>query len=137
MATETWAELAGYAIFPMGGAPGVYVIYDHRGNPKYVGSSDRVWGRLGDKHVSGDNSHAIQRAYLLAIPDKEKRVSFIQKHIKVHIVETSSLAEAVDLENRLIAKYRPSWNIKGIAGKRKTDAGVSEPFDPEFMQPYI
>lgn len=135
---EAWNELVGLEAFPMGGKPGVYVILDHRKRPKYVGKSDRVWGRLGDKHVSGsEKSHAIQRAYREAIPDKKSRTEFIRDYVSAYIIETESLLEAENLEQKLIRKYEPAWNVQGIPGKKVSSPGVLEPYDEEFMQAYV
>jgi hypothetical protein len=44
--------------------PGVYIIIDERMEACYVGTATRsLRDRVLSKHVSGDESHAIQRAY--------------------------------------------------------------------------
>lgn len=56
---------------------GVYVLYDETDNVVYVGQAA---GRAGlkdrfGKHISGDSSHAAQRALLAKIPEKPERNS--------------------------------------------------------------
>ena len=62
-------------------ATGVYVLYDESGNVVYVGQAA---GRAGlkdrfGKHISGDKSHAAQRALLAKIPEKPERNKYIRE----------------------------------------------------------
>jgi len=130
-----WEEFFEVERHPLGGPPGVYVIYDHRGAPKYVGSSDRVWDRLGGKHLAGSDTHAVQRAYKLALPDRIKRRAFLKRYVKISYIETETVDEAKEIESRLISKYEPAWNLSGIRGRKEQD--TYEEYDYDFMAEYV
>ena len=62
--------------------PGVYAL-SWDGNIQYVGEAKGRGGlrdRLLNKHISGDDSHAIQRAFMDAFPDRGER--------RLHIIES-------------------------------------------------
>jgi hypothetical protein len=133
-----WEEFEGRQLHPFGDPEaGVYVVYAHRGEPKYVGSTDRLWDRLGSKHVAGDDGHAVQRAFSKAIPDRKARRAFLRRYLKVSYVETSTLEEAKALEHQLLKKYKPAWNIRGIAGRTVESECLYERYDDEYMKEYV
>jgi len=93
--------------------PGAYIIYDHNGQPSYVGEAKGSGGlqdRLLRKHLSGDDSHAIQRAYNEKFPDRATRRNYIKKNVSVCWVETADAHTAVALERILILMLKPRWN---------------------------
>ena len=64
---------------------GVYMLYDEEEMVRYVGKatgSSGLQDRLLRKHVSGDESHAIQRAYVKRFPDRSKRRIFIKEKVR-------------------------------------------------------
>jgi excinuclease UvrABC nuclease subunit len=95
--------------------PGAYVIYDHNGDPGYVGEAKGSGGlrdRLLSKHLSGDDNDAIQRAYKADYPDREERRDFIRKNVSVRWVETDNANSASAIERLLIQILDPPWNRK-------------------------
>jgi excinuclease UvrABC nuclease subunit len=83
--------------------PGVYIIIDEKGNDCYVGKATRsLRDRVLSKHVSGDESHAIQRAYKDQFPDRVERRRFIRDNMRVKWLQVADQIKIVDLERLLI-----------------------------------
>jgi hypothetical protein len=113
------SDLLSAPAVPLGSAdppsePGIYALV-HEGKIKYVGEaigSKGLRDRLLSKHVSGDDSHTLQRVFAGEYPDRILR----REHIKVHVhakwrcVPDRPTASVV--ERLLIWAMRPEWNIK-------------------------
>jgi hypothetical protein len=92
---------------------GVYVLYDHEDLLAYVGlakGSKGLWDRLTKKHISGDESHAAQRAYMDRFPDRAARRAFIKEHVKARWTQINDAARATELEPFLRWIFRPPWD---------------------------
>ncbi len=79
----------------------------------YIGEakgSKGLRGRLLSKHLSGDDNHAIQRAFKEQFPDRFLR----REHMKVHVcarwLVVPDPARTSALERLLIWLYKPEWN---------------------------
>ena len=91
---------------------GVYILLVE-GKVMYVGEAKGSSGlrdRLLRKHLSGDDNHAIQRAFKTEFPDRLLRREHIKntvhaKWITIHEKETVSIVERL-----LIWLLRPAWN---------------------------
>jgi excinuclease UvrABC nuclease subunit len=95
--------------------PGAYIIYDERDSLCYIGEAKGSGGlrdRLLSKHLSGDDKHAIQRAYKDSHPDRSLRRDYIKKHVRVQWVETKDANTALAVERLLILMFDPPWNQK-------------------------
>jgi excinuclease UvrABC nuclease subunit len=95
--------------------PGAYIIYDHQEQLAYIGEAKGSGGlkdRLLSKHLSGDDNHAIQRAYKESWPDRQQRREYIKSNIRVRWVETPDANTAVALERLAILVFDPPWNKK-------------------------
>lgn len=78
----------------------VYLLWGvNPGAPLYVGQSANVFGRIG--------SH-------LGNPERRPYVKSVQ------LIRCPNEAKMMELESRLIHKYSPSWNIKGVDKSRTT-----------------
>jgi hypothetical protein len=81
----------------------------------YVGEAKGSGGlrdRLLSKHVSGDDSHAIQRAYLTSFPDRLLRRDHIRTNVLARWVEIADPDRAAAVERVLICMLGPEWNKK-------------------------
>jgi len=98
-------------------APGVYLFYDERGAPQYVGRSGDLYARVRS-HFSGDHRLA-----------KDRRIT--QQVTRVEWIETAGELGALLNESRLIRELRPvhnrrerraagfySWEWDGALGSR-------------------
>jgi len=95
--------------------PGAYIIYDHENNLSYIGEAKGSGGlrdRLISKHLSGDDSHAIQRAYKTSYPDRTLRREYIKGNVSVRWVATPDANTALAVERLLILMFNPAWNRK-------------------------
>jgi len=82
-------------------SPGVYLVYDARGELIYVGKAKNLRRRLGQyRNAKRRKKHAKMRA-IVADADR------------VEFEGCESELEALLLENRLIQLHRPKWNIAG------------------------
>jgi hypothetical protein len=64
-------------------APGVYIFIDERGRECYVGKATRsLRNRVLSKHLSGDESHALQLAYMERFPDRLERRKFFKSRLR-------------------------------------------------------
>lgn len=95
--------------------PGAYIIYDHDKNLSYIGEAKGSGGlrdRLLNKHLSGDDNHAIQRAYKVSHPERPLRREYIKNNVSVRWVETPDANTALAVERLLILMFSPVWNRK-------------------------
>ena len=95
-------------------ASGVYVLSAGT-EVKYVGEAKGRGGlrdRLLNKHLSGDDNHAIQRAYLSDFPDRSLRRVHIRTNVFARWREISDCDRVTAVERVLICLYRPAWNKK-------------------------
>lgn len=110
---DTGKELFGEANPPR--EPGAYIIYDHESKLSYIGEAKGSGGlrdRLLSKHLSGDDDHAIQRAYKDSYPDRALRREYIKKNVRVRWVATPDANTALAVQRLLILIFNPSWNRK-------------------------
>jgi hypothetical protein len=75
----------------------------------YVGIAANLCDRFR-KHVSGDESHAIQRALAERFVDRTARRSFIKENVRAKWIVQKDPARLADLERLLIWLYQPTWN---------------------------
>jgi len=112
--------------------PGIYLLQDHEGNIRYVGSSKTtLHDRVYSKHVTGsEGMHKLSTAYnvgrIWRDPDdkgtdakiaKKLRTAFIRKHCMARFVTVSpdQTEGIIKVENRVKAFLSPemrSWNEK-------------------------
>ncbi len=95
--------------------PGTYIVYDHENNLSYIGEAKGSGGlkdRLISKHLSGDDNHAIQRAYKWSHPDRGLRREYIKNNVSVRWVATRDANTALAVERLLILMFNPPWNRK-------------------------
>lgn len=81
----------------------------------YVGEAKGSKGlrdRLLSKHMSGDDSHAIQRAYLTDFPDRLVRRDHIRTNVLARWLEIPDRDRVAAVERVLICLCRPAWNQK-------------------------
>jgi hypothetical protein len=65
--------------------PGVY-LFSSDGEILYVGEargSGGLYDRICRKHVSGSDSHPLQRAFMVKFPDRSERREYLKNHIAV------------------------------------------------------
>ena len=92
--------------------PGVYMLLVNQ-DVMYVGEAKGRKGlrdRLLNKHISGDDNHAIQRAFLLDFPDRLVRRGHIRSTVHVRWLPMDDLDRVSVVERALIWLYRPPWN---------------------------
>ncbi len=81
----------------------------------YVGEAKGAKGlrdRLLSKHISGDDSHSIQRAFKLEFPDRGLRRDHIKRTVSVRWLPIANTARVSTVERFLIWLYEPAWNKK-------------------------
>jgi hypothetical protein len=81
----------------------------------YVGEAKGSKGlrdRLLSKHISGDDNHAIQRAYKLDFPDRALRREHIKKTVFARWLPIADPARVSAVEQLPIWLYDPPWNMK-------------------------
>jgi hypothetical protein len=79
----------------------------------YVGKANGRKGlhdRLLSKQISGDDKHAIQRAYKADFPDRALRREHIKKTVFARWVSIADSARVSTVEQLLIWLYDPPWN---------------------------
>jgi hypothetical protein len=79
----------------------------------YVGEakgSEGLRDRILRKHVSGDDTHAAQRAYQLDFPDRRLRREHIKKTVFVQWLPIAGPRRVSAVERLLIWMYDPPWN---------------------------
>lgn len=104
------AVLLGKAMPPS--TSGVY-IFSVGDKITYVGEAKGRKGlkdRLKSKHISGDDNHAVQRAYMLDFPDRLRRREHIKATVFARWAEIDDLERVSAVERLLIRLYRPTWN---------------------------
>jgi excinuclease ABC subunit C len=80
-------------------SPGVYLLKDRTGEVIYVGKAKSLRARV--------------RSYLAETPDDRFRSQFIKARLAdLDVIITDTEKEAVILENNLIKKYRPRYNVR-------------------------
>ncbi len=88
---------------------GVYILFDEYTTIAYVGIAKDLYDRFC-KHISGDESHAIQRALADRLPNRLERRKFIKEHVRAKWLVHSDATRLADLERLLIWLYQPPWN---------------------------
>ena len=88
---------------------GVYVFYDENETISYVGIAANLHDRF-HKHVSGDESHAIQRAYKDRFPDRTLRRRFIKDNVRAKWLILNTPYMCADLERLIIWLLQCPWN---------------------------
>jgi hypothetical protein len=81
----------------------------------YVGEAKGRKGlkdRLTAKHISGDDSHAIQRAFKIEYPDRLIRRDQIKKTVFAQWLEITPDHRVSAVERVLIWMFNPPWNVK-------------------------
>ncbi|MBC7097517.1 excinuclease ABC subunit UvrC [Candidatus Bipolaricaulota bacterium] len=97
-------------------APGVYIFRGAGGEVLYVGKAASLRDRVRSYFQSGS-----------AVPYKVRRLR--QKIADLEIIVTSSVAEALILEDALVKKHRPPFNVKLRDDKRYPYLKITrEPF---------
>ena len=93
-------------------SPGVYGFL-YQGKLRYVGEAKGSKGlsdRIMSKHLSGDESHALQRAFQTRFPDRPARRNFLRRAIQVKWLVVDPPEKIGELERTLIRMHRPEWN---------------------------
>lgn len=93
---------------------GVY-IFSLEDKVMYVGEAKGRNGlkdRLLSKHISGDDSHAIQRAFKEDFPDRKARREQIKTIVHAQWLEISDGLRVSAVERTLIWMFDPPWNVK-------------------------
>lgn len=101
------ATKLGEALPPM--EQGVYVLFDEYGTLTYAGIATNLFDRFR-KHVSGDESHAIQRALAERFPDRTERRKFMKENVSAKWQIIRDPLRLADLERLLIWLNQPIWN---------------------------
>ncbi len=96
-ATERVALQEKVALFPTG--PGVYTFLDGKGQVIYVGKAKNLRARVRSYLRDGDDGRLFYRHLVSGLRD-------------VQCFSTDTEKEALLLENTLIKRHRPRWNIK-------------------------
>ena len=95
--------------------PGVYLLF-RNGEICYVGEAKGSGGlhdRLRNKHVSGDDNHAIQRALRDEFPDRKLRREYIKNNVLATWVVVNDFDAIAVMERILIWLLGcPRWNRK-------------------------
>lgn len=94
--------------------PGVYLL-SVEDFICYVGEAKGSQGlrdRVLSKHVSGDDNHAIQRAYKEQFPNRNDRREFIKSNVYVRWISIHDTPRIAVIERLLIWLLRPQWNKK-------------------------
>ncbi|MFC6791267.1 hypothetical protein ACFQE0_17560 [Methylobacterium komagatae] len=68
--------------------------------------------RLLSKHLSGDDGHAIQRAYLMEFPDRRLRREHIKRTVTARWITIEDGGRVSAVEQVLIWLHDPEWNRK-------------------------
>jgi excinuclease UvrABC nuclease subunit len=89
---------------------GIYVLFDEYTTLTYAGSAANLCDRF-HKHVSGDESHAVQRALADRFPDRSERRTFIKENVQAKWLVISDPIKIADLERLLIWLYQPGYGI--------------------------
>ncbi|MBI1691049.1 hypothetical protein D9Y22_20405 [Methylorubrum sp. DB1722] len=90
---------------------------------KYVGEAKGSKGlkdRLLSKHISGDDSHAIQRAFSTEFPDRTLRRDHIKQTVSARWIAIEDDSRISAVEQVLIWLYDPEWNERERRFRQKT-----------------
>ena len=90
--------------------PGAYILLDEYMTIVYVGIAGNLRDRLVSKHVSGDESHALQRAYADRFQDRSQRREFIKQNVWTKWLPVTDPVRLADLERLLIWLLQPPLN---------------------------
>jgi len=93
---------------------GIYIL-SLEDKVMYVGEAEGRKGlkdRLLSKHISGDDNHAIQRAFKEDFADRTMRREHIKKHVHAQWLEISDELRVSAVERTLIWMFNPPWNVK-------------------------
>jgi hypothetical protein len=93
---------------------GVY-MFVHDSTIVYVGEAEGSGGlydRLLRKHLSGDDNHALQRAFKEQFPNRRERRDHLGNNIHVRWVSISDPDRVAAVERLAIWLFRPPWNKK-------------------------
>lgn len=92
--------------------PGVYMFLMEK-EVMYVGEAKGSGGlrdRIVRKHLSGDDSHVLQRAYRNEYPDRETRREFLRSNIHAKWVVIHDTSRIPIVERIAIWLLKPRWN---------------------------
>lgn len=92
---------------------GVYMFLCD-GEIKYIGEAKGSGGlrdRVLSKHVSGDDSHALQRALHGRFPNRLERREHIKNKVYVKWVAIDSPSRIAVVERVAISLFCPPWNL--------------------------
>jgi len=93
---------------------GVYILRVEN-EVMYVGEAKGSKGlrdRLLSKHISGDDNHAVQRAFKEDFPDRQLRRAHIKKTVFAQWREIEHPDRVSAVERTLIWMFSPPWNRK-------------------------
>jgi excinuclease ABC subunit C len=79
-------------------SPGVYIMLDAKGKPIYVGKAGNLRRRAGGYFTS----HRDTRVLLPLLLERAAEIQYLV---------TATESEALILENNLIKKFRPAYNV--------------------------
>lgn len=95
-------------------SPGVYMFL-LEGDIRYVGEARGSGGlrdRVQRKHLSGDESHVLQRTFKARFPDRVERREFIKHFIDVKWVVIDDPERVAIIERLVIWLFQPEWNVR-------------------------
>ncbi len=102
--------------------PGVYVMRDLAGSVAYVGKADSLQNRL--------------RSYFSGIPSLPERTrQLVERVFDFEVIASASTREALILENTLIKRYRPRFNIRLKDDKNYLYLKIPQPGTPDMHAP--
>ena len=93
-------------------SPGVYLFLVDS-EVVYVGEakgSGGLYDRIMRKHVSGSDSHTLQRAFKAKFPDRQERREHIRSTISVKWVVIEDPDRVASVERLVIQMLKPPWN---------------------------
>lgn len=93
---------------------GVYIL-SYGGTVTYVGEAKGSKGlrdRLLSKHLSGDDNHAVQRAFCERFPDRGVRRDYMRTNVRAQWLPIADGHRVSAVERVLICLFDPPWNRK-------------------------
>lgn len=115
------------------GEPGVYIFHDRRGRPLYIGKAKHLRRRVlsyFDAPLSRDDGRHHPKSGL-----HPKVAELVRRVDDLEVVVVSSESEALILEDNLVKRHRPPFNIKLRDDKSYPYIGIS--LDEEFPRVYF
>lgn len=101
-------------------SPGVYVFKDQKGNVLYIGKAASLKSRV--------------RSYFAKNLNYERPIEFVvDKIAKINIKQTDTVIEAYFLEQELIKKHQPKYNVDGKDDKSFVYVCVTKEDFPRFL----